>query len=210
MSAPNEYTLVEKPILDTLTGAYGYRFIPPSEHASLRARENEVLFRPLLVEALVRINGIPEETASAVAEDLARIESNERWTEVLRGSTRVRCPARPRTGPSASSTSMMSRTTTSPSRTSCASRVRSSASPTWSSTSTASPRGDRGQEPDEQGPGHLRHHRPGAVGRARGAPAVPEQPVQHRHQRRHAALRRDRLAQGVLEPVARPVAARRQ
>ncbi len=92
MSAPNEYTLVEKPILDTLTGAYGYRFIPPSEHASLRARENEVLFRPLLVQALVRINGIPEETARAVAEDLARIESNERWTEVLRGQYSRKVP----------------------------------------------------------------------------------------------------------------------
>ena len=55
-STPNEYTLVEKPILDTLTGQYGYRYIHPGEHPSLRVRENEVLFRPLLVEALVRCN----------------------------------------------------------------------------------------------------------------------------------------------------------
>ena len=92
MSTPNEYTLVEKPILDTLAGEYGYRFIPPSEHASLRARESEVLFRPLLIQALVRINGIPEETARAVAEDLAQIESNERWTEVLRGQYSRKVP----------------------------------------------------------------------------------------------------------------------
>ncbi|MCP3963945.1 MAG: hypothetical protein GY719_39425 [bacterium] len=46
MTSPNEYTLVEKPILDTLTGQYGYRYIHPDEHEDLRTRENEVLFKP--------------------------------------------------------------------------------------------------------------------------------------------------------------------
>ena len=27
MTTPNEYTLVEKPILDALTGLYGYRYL---------------------------------------------------------------------------------------------------------------------------------------------------------------------------------------
>lgn len=92
MSTPSEYTLVEKPLLDALVGQYGYRAIPPSEHASLRARENEVLFLPLLVAALVRINGIPEATAEAVAADLARLEDNERWTAVLRGDYSTKVP----------------------------------------------------------------------------------------------------------------------
>ncbi len=29
MTPANEYTLVEKPLLDALTGRYGYRAIPP-------------------------------------------------------------------------------------------------------------------------------------------------------------------------------------
>lgn len=73
MTTPNEYTLVEKPILDTLSGQYGYRTIHPAEHEGLRTRENEVLFEPLLIDALVRINDIPTATAKAVFNDLARI-----------------------------------------------------------------------------------------------------------------------------------------
>ena len=69
---PNEYTLVEKPILDTL-GAMtpAYRYIHPSQHPSLRARENEVLFKPLVIDALVRIHNIPRATAEAVFNELA-------------------------------------------------------------------------------------------------------------------------------------------
>ncbi len=84
MSHPNEYTLVEKPILDTLSGQYGYRYIHPNEHERIRTRENEVLFKPLLIDALVRINGIPRPTAQAVFNDLAGIADNQTWVEVLR------------------------------------------------------------------------------------------------------------------------------
>ena len=86
MTSPNEYTLVEKPILDTLTDQYGYRYIHPDEHANLRTRENEVLFKPLLIDALIRINAIPESTAAAVFNDLAGLADNEKWLEVLRGN----------------------------------------------------------------------------------------------------------------------------
>ena len=65
MTPANEYTLVEKPLLDALTGRYGYRAIPPETHPTLRAMENEVLFRPLVVDALVRINGISAADAEA-------------------------------------------------------------------------------------------------------------------------------------------------
>ncbi len=92
MSHPNEYTLVEKPILDALTGQYGYRYIQPDEHPSLRARENEVLFKPLLIEALVRINDIPVSTAEAVFNDLAGLADNEKWVEVLRGNYSRKVP----------------------------------------------------------------------------------------------------------------------
>ncbi|MCP3957923.1 MAG: hypothetical protein GY719_08730, partial [bacterium] len=63
MSTPNEYTLVEKPILDTLAGQYGYRYIRPDEHEDLRTRENEVLSRPLPTDPPVRSNRTPRPTA---------------------------------------------------------------------------------------------------------------------------------------------------
>lgn len=91
MSTPSEYTLVEKPLIDALVG-HGYRHLPPSAHDGLRARENEVLFTPLLVDAIVRINGVPRETAEAVAADLARLTDNERWTAVLRGDYSRKVP----------------------------------------------------------------------------------------------------------------------
>jgi hypothetical protein len=84
VTTANEYTLVEKSILDRLQ-AHGYRYIHPSEHPVLRPRENEVLFKPLLVAALVRINGIPADAAEAIFNDLAGLSDNQRWLEVLRG-----------------------------------------------------------------------------------------------------------------------------
>ncbi len=84
MTTANEYTLVEKSILDRLA-AQGYRYIHPSEHPALRPRENEVLFKPLLVAALVRINGIPADAAEAIFNDLAGLADNQKWLEVLRG-----------------------------------------------------------------------------------------------------------------------------
>ena len=92
MTTPNEYTLVEKPILDALTVQYGYRYIHPDEHEDLRSRENEVLFKPLVIDALVRINGIPESTAEAVFNDLAQIADNQKWVEVLRGNYSRKVP----------------------------------------------------------------------------------------------------------------------
>ncbi len=92
MTTPNEYTLVEKPILDTLTGQYGYRYIHPAEHENLRTRENEVLFKPLLINALVRINGIPTSTVEAVFNELVGIADNQKWVEILRGDYSRKVP----------------------------------------------------------------------------------------------------------------------
>lgn len=92
MTSPNEYTLVEKPILDTLVAEYGYRFVPPDEHPSLRARENEVLFRPVLIDALRRLNSLDESTAKAIFNDLAALTDNETWVKRLRGDYSWKVP----------------------------------------------------------------------------------------------------------------------
>ena len=91
MSTPNELTLVEKPILRFMEGM-GYRVIGPAEHRGLRARENEVLFKPVLIQALRKLNRLDEATARAIYNDLAGISDNARWIDVLRGDYSRKVP----------------------------------------------------------------------------------------------------------------------
>ena len=79
-----EWRLAEKPTLEYLQ-TLGYQFIEPEEHASLRDSENQTIFRPHLVAALQRVNGISASDAEAAAAELIRKEDNEEWTEILRG-----------------------------------------------------------------------------------------------------------------------------
>ena len=92
MRTPTEYTLVERPILDALTTRWGYRYLHPSQHPTLRPRENEVLFLPLLVDALVRLNGIPRDVAEAIAQKLAGVDDNREWLDLLRGKLSHKVP----------------------------------------------------------------------------------------------------------------------
>lgn len=99
-TTPCEYTLVEKPLIDLLTNEYGprdgspgYVYISPAEHTKYRGtRENEVLFTPLLVQALVRINNIPESSAETIAAELQSLSDNERWLTILRGDYSKKIP----------------------------------------------------------------------------------------------------------------------
>lgn len=79
-----EWLLAEKPTLACLEGM-GYRFVPPSDHSSLRDGDNHVLFRPHLVDAIKRINGLTEADAQATYADLVSVTDNERWISILRG-----------------------------------------------------------------------------------------------------------------------------
>jgi type I restriction enzyme R subunit len=79
-----EWHLAEKPTLDCLAGM-GYTVIPPTDHATLRDGENQVLFRPHLVEAIQRINGLSEADAQAAYTDLVAISDNEKWLSIQRG-----------------------------------------------------------------------------------------------------------------------------
>nr|WP_196242078.1 type I restriction endonuclease subunit R [Azospirillum oleiclasticum] len=79
-----EWHLAEQPAIACLE-AMGYRFVPPEEHAALRDGENQVLFRPRLVEAIQRINGVSLADAQAAYADLLSVTDNERWLAILRG-----------------------------------------------------------------------------------------------------------------------------
>src|SRR5215203_2053604 len=80
-----EWHLVERPTIDVLT-QLAYEFIRPADHASLRQGDNQVLFRPHLIQALQRINGISESDAQAAYTDLVSVSDNEAWLSILRGN----------------------------------------------------------------------------------------------------------------------------
>lgn len=81
----SEYQLAEKPTIDALV-SIGYDFIPKAAHGGLRDGQNQVLFRPHLVEALKRLNGISEADAHAAYAELITKSGNQEWLALLRGS----------------------------------------------------------------------------------------------------------------------------
>ena len=91
MTTPNELTLVEIPILQCME-SMGYRIIDPASHHSLRSRENEVLFKPLLVQAIRKLNDLDQATALAIYSELAGISDNARWVDILRGNYSRKVP----------------------------------------------------------------------------------------------------------------------
>ena len=80
-----EYLFAEKPVIEGLK-AQGYEFVPASEHANLRESDNHVLFKPHVIDALKRLNGLSDDDARAVYQDLLNETSNEEWTYKLRGN----------------------------------------------------------------------------------------------------------------------------
>lgn len=80
-----EWYLAERPTIACLEDM-GYHFIPPEEHAALRDSENRVLFRPHLVEAIRRINGVSLADAQAAYADLVSVTGNETWLAILQGN----------------------------------------------------------------------------------------------------------------------------
>lgn len=81
----SEWRLAEKPTLKYLT-SLGFEFIAPEKHEALRASQNQVLFRPHLVAAIERLNGVSPADAEAAASELAREEDNEEWLKLMRGA----------------------------------------------------------------------------------------------------------------------------
>ncbi len=80
----SEYRLAEKPALDALT-ALGWEVLSPMQALALREEENRVILKPVLIEALRRLNGIGVEDADAIYNDLATLADNEEWQRKLRG-----------------------------------------------------------------------------------------------------------------------------
>ena len=80
-----EWYLSEQPTLECLKSA-GFVFVPPANHTALRDGDNQALFRPHLIAAIQRINGVSEADARAAYADLASVSDNEAWLLILRGN----------------------------------------------------------------------------------------------------------------------------
>jgi type I restriction enzyme, R subunit len=84
MSFGPEWHFAERPTIEHLQ-AMGYGYVPVVEHGALREADNQVLFRPQLIDALMRINGIGREAAEAAYGDFVSVSDNEAWLKLLRG-----------------------------------------------------------------------------------------------------------------------------
>lgn len=80
----SEYRLAEKPALDALA-SMGWQVLSPAAALAMRVEENRVILRPMLIDALQRLNGIGAGDAEAVYADLATLSDNEDWQRKLRG-----------------------------------------------------------------------------------------------------------------------------
>jgi type I restriction enzyme R subunit len=86
MSHGPEYLLAEKPAIDALV-AFGYNYMPPEQSDAAREGLNNVLLRPVVVDAVQRLNGVSEEVARAVYSELLGKTDNEEWMKLLRGNS---------------------------------------------------------------------------------------------------------------------------
>ena len=85
MKGGPEYNIVEKPIIDYLTGI-GYNWLKPSDNVFTRDGLNQVILRDTLISSIIRINNISEDDARIAYLDLLHIQDNEKWTYILRGN----------------------------------------------------------------------------------------------------------------------------
>ncbi|MGY6638094.1 MAG: type I restriction endonuclease subunit R [Erythrobacter sp.] len=80
----SEYRLAENPALDALV-SMGWQLLAPAKALAMREEENRVILKPVLIDALRRLNDMGEADAEAIYNDLATLSDNEEWQRKLRG-----------------------------------------------------------------------------------------------------------------------------
>jgi len=85
MTSGGEWTFAEKPVMDYLKSV-GYGYLKPSDHDGNRDGENHVILSPVLIDAIKRINDLPDGDADAAYQELLGKTDNEEWTQILRGN----------------------------------------------------------------------------------------------------------------------------
>ena len=85
MKQGGEWKLAEKPTIEGLQ-SLGYEYLPPDQHDAHRDGDNQVIFRPIFINALQKINHLSQEDATSVYFELLNKNDNEEWSNILRGN----------------------------------------------------------------------------------------------------------------------------
>lgn len=85
MNQGPEWKLAEKPTIDGLKDL-GYEYLTTDQHDKNRDGDNHVIFRPILIESIQRINNISKEDATSAYFELLNQYNNEEWNKILRGN----------------------------------------------------------------------------------------------------------------------------
>ncbi|MDD3662886.1 MAG: HsdR family type I site-specific deoxyribonuclease [Candidatus Pacebacteria bacterium] len=80
----NEQATVENYIIKFLKEKLGYEYIKPEVFSGFRDFENEYLIKPLIIEAVKRINYVDDTVADSVYREIKKIDTNEGFLNLMR------------------------------------------------------------------------------------------------------------------------------
>lgn len=86
----NEQYTVENHLLKYLEETLGYEYIKPEIFSGLREYENEYIVKPLLLEAIKKINNVDETVADKVFREIKKLDTNEAFLGVMRNGVNLK------------------------------------------------------------------------------------------------------------------------
>lgn len=88
----NEQHTIENHIIKFIRDELGYEYIPAEEFSKLRMFENEYVVTSHLLEAVQKINDIPEEAALSVVREVKKLDTNEAFLLAMRDGINLKDP----------------------------------------------------------------------------------------------------------------------
>lgn len=86
----NEQVTVENYIIKFLKEKLGYEYIKAEDFTDFRDFENEYLIKPLIIEAVKKINDVDEDVAESVYREIKKIDTNEGFLNLMRYGVNMR------------------------------------------------------------------------------------------------------------------------
>ena len=86
----NEQVTIENYIIKFLKEKLGYEYIKPEVFSGFREYENEYLIKPLIIEAVKKINGVDETVAESVYREIKKIDTNEGFLQLMRDGVNMK------------------------------------------------------------------------------------------------------------------------
>ena len=86
----NEQVTIENYIIKFLKEKLGYEYIKPEVFSGFREYENEYLIKPLIIEAVKKINNVDEIVAESVYREIKKIDTNEGFLRLMRDGVNMK------------------------------------------------------------------------------------------------------------------------